>query len=347
MSETREGKKTAVAAVTTPSPKRGARWITETALIVLGIVVIIVLAAFAINHQSNQNEPTVPTLAVLAAVPSATPVLVATNPILDPTSTFPPTWTSVPTVPIAAEAPTLPPPTHLPPPEQPIGQAGANLPPPTLRPIPMPDLGLSDAQAALDQGDSFIGNYLALYRAQLQAGDVAAAGRTLAEGAKHAPFIDAYWMTAADIAVSAGNDNLAFLCYSNALGVAEGGRAYELVRWTAGEYLYRAATQIDRLTLAEIRGLSQELAQNNSPIVNAMIGRAFLTNGNDRLAGVSIAKALTLNNELPEGHLVYGELLQAQNDAERARHEWQLALDAPDAPDWVREHATELLSSLK
>ncbi len=139
---------------------------------------------------------------------------------------------------------------------------------------------------------------------------------------------------------------MAFLCYSNALSTAEGGRAYQSVRWTAGEYLYRAATLTDRLTLAEIRGLSQELAQNDSPIVNAMIGRAFLTNGNDRLAGISIAKALTLDNTLAETHLVYGELLQAQNDAERARQEWQFALDEPNVPIWVRDRVTELLSTL-
>ncbi len=217
VSETREGKKTPVAAATVGSrPNAVARWIAEIALILIGIVAIILLAAFALSRQPDQTGEAVPTLAVLAAAPSAIPALIAANPTLAPTSTFPPTWTSIPTAAPAPAQSVLPPPTHLPP-EQPNGQAGANLPPPTLRPIPMPDLGLSEAQAAIDQGDAFIGNYLALYRAQLQAGDVAAAGRTLAEGATHAPYIDAYWLTAADIAVNSGNDNLAFLCYSNAL----------------------------------------------------------------------------------------------------------------------------------
>ncbi len=66
----------------------------------------------------------------------------------------------------------------------------------------MPDMGLAEAQAEIDQGNDFIGNYLALYRAQLQEGDVAAASRTLAEGVSHAPVIDAYWMTAADLTVN-------------------------------------------------------------------------------------------------------------------------------------------------
>ena len=343
---THEGKPTPVAATTPPaSPQRGSRWIAEMALIVIGIVVIIALAAFALTRQPDQTEPTVPTLAILAAEPSATPVLVAANPILDPTSTFPPTWTSAPAV-TAAPPATLPPPTLVQPLQPPINAEGSPLPPQSMPMIPMPDMGLAEAQAAIDQGNEFIGNYLALYRAQLQEGDLAAAGRTLAEGVNHAPVIDAYWMTAAELAVQAGANNLAFLCYSNALSAAEGERAYESVRWTAGEYLYRAATQIDRLTLAEIRGLSQELAQNDSPIVNAMIGRAFLTNGNDRLAEVSIVKALTLDNTLAETHLVFGELLQAKNDRERARQEWQIALDKPSVPVWVHDRATELLSTL-
>ncbi|MEO8397941.1 MAG: hypothetical protein ABI700_33415, partial [Chloroflexota bacterium] len=81
------------------------------------------------------------------------------------------------------------------------------------------------------------------------------------------------------------------------------------------------------------------------PVVAAMIGRAYLANGNERLAGVSIASALSADATLAEAHLVNGEYQQAQGDLAKAKSEWQYVIDASDAPQWVRDRATTLLNS--
>jgi Tfp pilus assembly protein PilF len=193
-----------------------------------------------------------------------------------------------------------------------------------------------------------MGAYVALYQAQLNDNEELAATRTFAQGLSHTRDSRealAYELTCAGIAVDTGHYETAFSLYSAALQDAQGQPPYVAVRDKAGEFLYEAATLANRLTLAQIQGLRAELATNTSPIVAAMIGRAFLANDNPRLAEASLKSALAADSNLAEAHLVNGEYQQAQGDMTTARSEWQLALEANDAPQWVHDRAATLLTS--
>ncbi len=207
-------------------------------------------------------------------------------------------------------------------------------------------MNAQQAEAALRSDPTNAGAALALVKSQLQAGQDAAARQTLADAAAHSRDPLPVEMTAADIAVQIGRYDAAFAIYSQALEDAIGKPPYPAVRITAGEYLYTAATLAGRLTLAQAVQLSQDLKNNSSPIVSAMIGRALLAGGRTRLAETAIANALNQDSTLPEAHLVNGELKLAKGDQAGAKAEWQLVLDSPDAPDWLRNKATELMNSL-
>ncbi|MFN8448384.1 MAG: hypothetical protein U0521_07280 [Anaerolineae bacterium] len=153
-------------------------------------------------------------------------------------------------------------------------------------------------------------------------------------------------MTAAALATQIMRNDVAFLVYSDVLARTVGTDAYPAVRAIAGEYLYRAASVSDQLRVAQVLELSRELQNTTSPIVTAMIGRAFMENGNTRLAQATIGSALTADDSLAEAHLVNGELQHQQKNDERARAEWERARSAPDAPGWVRDRATELMNTL-
>jgi tetratricopeptide (TPR) repeat protein len=318
--DTRKSKKTAPMPATPAQRRFGA---AELGLLAVALVLIFVLVLFALR-QRNQGQTTLPTLAVQQ--PSTLIV------------TLPPRPTESPTL-----APTVQP--SLPPDQQrPEAQPGFSPPPvPTL---PIPQMSEQAARDILARDPGNPGAYLALAKAQLQANQVIAARETLADGLTHFPDAIVFEMTAASMAVDIGRYDAAFLLYADVLQRAEGERPYPAVRATAGEYLYQAATLSGRLTPLEITFLAGELESNRSPVVSAMIGRAFVTSGNLRLADAAIGRALSTDSTLAEAHLVNGELKRGENDPDGARSEWELVLSAADAPQWVRDRAAELIDSL-
>jgi Tfp pilus assembly protein PilF len=206
-----------------------------------------------------------------------------------------------------------------------------------------------EARRAIQNNPNDPGPYLALARNQLEANTLLqdiAARRTLADGLSRFRDPIRFYMTAADIALEIGRYDAAFLIYADALKAAQGQPPYPAVREAAGQYLYNAATLVGRLTLEQIYYLDQELQDNPSPIVSAMIGRAFLTSDMLRLAEVGINKALAADPGLAEAHLVNGELALAEGDPEKARDEWTKALGDPSAPQWVRDRAQQLIDTL-
>lgn len=209
----------------------------------------------------------------------------------------------------------------------------------------VPRLPLDDARALLDSNPNDPVNYLALTLAQLEANDTLAARRTVTQGLIIAPDVARYELTAASLAVQSGRHDVAFAIYSDALARTVGSDAYPAVRATAGEYLYRAASVSDQLRPAQVIELSRDLQDTTSPIVTVMIGRAFMENGNTRLAQASITKALADGGVLAEVHLVNGEFLHQQGNDDRARAEWELVQSA-DGPVWIRNRANQLLRSL-
>jgi Tfp pilus assembly protein PilF len=221
-------------------------------------------------------------------------------------------------------------------------------PPPAavrFEPYDVPTLSIDDARARLNSNSSDPVNYLALMLAQLEADDTPGARRTVTQGLIVAPDIARYELTAASLAVQIGRHDVAFAIYSDALVRALGSDAYPAVRATAGEYLYRAASVSDQLRPAQVLELSRDLQNTTSPIVTVMIGRAFMENGNTRLAQASITKALADGNALAEVHLVNGEFLHQQGNDDRARAEWE-HVQSTDGPVWIRDRANQLLRSL-
>ncbi len=350
-----------------PQPKRQSHAV-ELVLLGVALVLILILVTFVVLKNNNNNPTTiVPTLA--AAQPTVLITLAGQPTIAEPT-----------TIPSPTQAPTLPgqggqggqgqnnggqPPT-------PSGQGGqggqgqntggqpptlsgqggqggqrqANSGEPPLPPtMPVPPMSEAQAKDQIAHGVTNPGPYLALLKIQIQNNQDATALKTAAEGMQVAPDRLAYELTAANIAVQAGSYGDAFLFYAQALEDAQNQPPYAAIRATAGEFLYDAATLAGRLSVAEIAVLNTELASNTSPVVSAMIGRAFLSSNNMRLALTSINQALGEDSTLAEAHLVNGEYDLAQGDKEQARAEWQLALQDSDAPQWVTDRVNELLNA--
>jgi tetratricopeptide (TPR) repeat protein len=250
---------------------------------------------------------------------------------------------------------TFAPPTVEPSPQRPAPTLSPRVNPPPPRPVPtvpmldVPILTDEAARDAIRRNPTDPAGYLALVRMQLQANTTVedlAARQTLADGLSHFPDAIRFYMTAANIALEVGRYDAVFLIYADALKAAQGQPPYQAVRETAGQYLYNAATLADRLTLAQVRYLDQQSQDNPSPIVSAMIGRAFLNSGLPRLAEVGIDRALAADNTLAEAHLVNGELQFERGDHTQALAEWKLAHDDPGAPPWVRDRANQLMNSL-
>ena len=345
---TRKGQKTAAIPPTAkakqPPPKKRS-YTTELVLLGIALVLILVFVAFALS-RNQANAPRTP-----AAVVQQGATLIVT---------LPPAPTVVPPTHVPTQNASLP---ILPPPdnggnngENNGGNGGGNngggdtnLPPlPPTMPIP-PGMSAQEAKDAITHDPNNMGAYVALFSAQLQNNDAAAATRTYEQGLSHTKDNRealGFELTAAGIAVQNGHYDVAFALYSASLQSAQNQPPYAAVRATAGEFLYQAASRANQLTPAQITKLGQELATNTSPIVSAMVGRAFLANNNPRLALTSINAALGADPNLAEAHLVNGEYQQqVQNDLAKARSEWQLALAAADAPQWVHDRATTLLNS--
>jgi hypothetical protein len=209
----------------------------------------------------------------------------------------------------------------------------------------VPTLTHDEARAAIDANPNDPIGYLALVRVQLDANDLRGIRRTITEGVLAVEDDARFELTAAKLAVESGHPDAAFVIYASVLSQSEGSARYEEVRSSAGEAMYELATHSERLRPAQVIGLNAELENMNSPLVKAMIARAMLSSENTRLAQLNIAAALNGDTALAEAHLVNGELRQPSN-AEIARAEWETARDTPDAPQWVRDRATELLATL-
>jgi serine/threonine protein kinase len=331
------------AAVPSPTPTQLAKktepiaapsrrsWRVEAVLGV--IVVVLVVMLLGVLRSRNQlavaatgtHAPTALAVQETAVPPTLAPTLTLAPPTLEPSPQRP--------------QPTLPPRVNSPPPRL----------VPTVPMLDVPQLTAEEARRAILRDPNNPGPYLALARTQLQANTTVedlAARQTLADGLSHFPDAVRFYMTAANLALEVGRYDAAFLIYADALKVAQGQPPYPAVRETAGQYLYNAATLADRLTLAQVRYLDQQIQDNPSPIVSAMIGRAFLNSGMPRLAEVGIDRALAADNTLAEAHLVNGELQFEQGDRTQALAEWKLAHDDPSAPQWVRDRADQLMNTL-
>lgn len=204
-------------------------------------------------------------------------------------------------------------------------------------------LQVDQGRAALAQNPDDPLAYLALGRAYLEQGSEEAAQTTLTIGLEHTDAPVRYLMTAATLARRHNRPNSAFTLYSQAIISAEGTEYEAEVREEAGEYLYNAASNRGMLDSLRIRRLNSTPAYQASPVVSALLARALLTDGRLQIAEIALTRALTANENLPEAHLIGGELEHARGLSDRAKLEWELVLNAEDAPRWVRERAQNLM----
>jgi len=64
------------------------------------------------------------------------------------------------------------------------------------------------------------------------------------------------------------------------------------------------------------------------------------------IAEIVLSRPDVRDSAMPEIHLITGELRQADGIPGRARLEYELALNVPDAPAWITARANELIRSL-
>lgn len=209
----------------------------------------------------------------------------------------------------------------------------------------VPRLSHEDALATMSAAPNDPLGYLAMLRVQLAANDLRGIRRTITQGAEVVEDDARFELTAASLALESGNPEAAFVIYASALALAEGETGYADVRASAGQALYEIAANSSRLRPAQVVVLNAELESLESPLVKAMVARAMLSSENLRLAQLNMVAALNGDSTLAEAHLVNGELQHA-NDPEAARREWEIARDAANAPQWVRERANALLQTL-
>jgi serine/threonine protein kinase len=208
----------------------------------------------------------------------------------------------------------------------------------------VPVLTLADAQAALDANPTDAAAYLALFRAQLAAGQTDGAEQLLRDGEAYAEDRVAYYLTAAAEAFELDQTGAAFVIYRDGLGELADDANFARFRAIAGEQLYRASLQPGSLALFEVRGTLRP-DSDESPIFTAMRARSLLTADRARLADGAINASLQRAARLPEALLVQGELGAADGNNDSARRLWEGLLASDNVPEWVRVRARELMGS--
>jgi hypothetical protein len=231
------------------------------------------------------------------------------------------------------------------PPDRPTasGAEGAALPP-----LNVPALSLDDAQANADANPDDPAAYLALFRAQLEAGQTDALTATLEAGVGVAENAAQFLLTAAQIADEAGNRAIGVVILRDGLSRLTNDSSYLMLRSEAGAILYGAALTPESVDLFELRDAIDISTLNRgdiSPIYTVMAARALLTHGNLRLAGLAIEVALRRDSQMPEGRLVEGEIASARGDDAEARRIWEDLQSKQQMPPWVRERLAELLGA--
>lgn len=228
-------------------------------------------------------------------------------------------------------------------------------PPPTaaiVQPAPVtlyevPGLSINEARANLNENPTDPLAYLAYARAQFlqRRPDQTEAVNTAIDGLPYADDPVRYVATAAELARGEMRPEAAFQVYLAALRRSEGTENYALLRERIGAAAYNTASDSNRLRLLSMTEFARQIDAEGSPLVSTMLARALLENGNVELANLSLGQVLTLDSDLPEAHLVLGELYARERRTEDARREWERVLDSADAPDWARERARSLLQA--
>jgi serine/threonine protein kinase len=205
---------------------------------------------------------------------------------------------------------------------------------------------LEDAQAAVQANPRDANAYLALFRAQLEAGQTDAIIQTLEAGVAVADNGAQFILSAVRMANELGEEAVAVAVLRDALTRMTQDESYLELRGDGGAILYNTAltsNSINVFDLQEVRDVSTLDIGEVSPIFTAMAGRALLTSGNTRLAARVIEAALRRDSQMAEGLLIEGEIRLAQGDEAGAMRIWQELAEKPQMPHWVRDRLAELM----
>jgi serine/threonine-protein kinase len=210
----------------------------------------------------------------------------------------------------------------------------------------VPVLTLDEARDAIAENPNDPSSYLALARAAAPAGDLGTLMTMLIEGARHTDDPVRYWLTVGDSATQGGRLTIAFAAYRDALVRAASGENYQKVRAFVGEELYNAAGLPNGVELRLLQAWFGEQETDSIPaLLHVMYARVLLANER-RLPGRDDAnQILEASPDLAETHLVRGDLYFATGRRDQALEAWENARSQADAPQWVRDRATELIES--
>ncbi len=234
--------------------------------------------------------------------------------------------------------------THRPTDDAPLPTLAALETPPLER-YNVPELSLEDARAAVQASPDDPSAYLALARALWQNNQLSDAYAAIRAGYDHADSGVTYLLTAAALADEQNLDNAAVVLNDAALAQAASSDQFAAVRAFVGEYMYQAALEQGRINIVEIRRIYNETDAQPSNLLELMAVRLLVTQNRPALAEGAMRRLVSDSEFTAESYLIEGELRLALGSRQRAVEAWQQAIDAPNAPDWVRARAAELNQS--
>jgi tetratricopeptide (TPR) repeat protein len=222
-----------------------------------------------------------------------------------------------------------------------------NTDPSTIELYDVPLLSPDEARTAIAQNPNDPSNYLALARAEVPSGNLFSLMNTLKEGARHSDDPIRYWLTVGTGAIPSGHLAITYAAYNDALMRAASGDNYPQVRAFVGEQLYNAAQLPGAGELRVLQAwFGEQEADSVPPLLEVMYARTLSKNGRHAQLRPEVSQIIEeAPDDLAEAHLVRGEWYVSSGEREQAIQEWESARSQADAPQWVRERATELIES--
>jgi hypothetical protein len=225
---------------------------------------------------------------------------------------------------------------------------------PTEAPLALyavPTLSLSDAQANVTAHPNDPIGYLALAKALWQNGQLSAIQDTLKQGYNSDKNKTLYLLTAGELADETGYAESAVALYLLGFEVAQNNpRTYAFARELAGNYLYTAASTRGSnlpVIIRTVQRLDGSGSLDKSFLATMGVARSQITQGRLFMADRTLQNLSVSDSNAAEILLVRGELYQSEGGATDPTTYWQRAAGAPDAPDWVKTRANELIAIIR
>jgi tetratricopeptide (TPR) repeat protein/predicted Ser/Thr protein kinase len=210
---------------------------------------------------------------------------------------------------------------------------------PTAEPQEIPQLDVDEAQALTVSNPNDPMSYFALGLALLEADSRLEAQRAISRGIELSNTTNPTLITDVAAQMAEGGHLLeALRLLMEAVGVSDNPE----IRNQAGYYLYQAAANASLRDIIVFQRFVTNQSENAGGY--ALLGRSYITVGNLDRAGEAINTALEMDGNLPETHLILGDLYAAQGNQDAAVAEWRFAATTTDAAPWIMDHVEQLLA---